>query len=212
MTVKPLNIFTAILLIIGGLNWGLVAIAEFDLVATVFGLAFGDTNLASRIVYALVGLSALYSGDPAAGHTAPAERCLLGRPRLTRQPGDCRLWPVGPRASSATMHAPTLRTSSSVSFSPGVDSAPAGGGNPSPNYDPATTSAASAVATTSEGRIAHAGPESCHPHRYVGLCGSRCPPAEPPPPPRPPLRRCRERRIRLMTRLNPPRIGRCHAR
>jgi Domain of unknown function (DUF378) len=46
--VKPLNIFTAILLIIGGLNWGLVAIAEFDLVATVFGLAFGDTNLASR--------------------------------------------------------------------------------------------------------------------------------------------------------------------
>ena len=57
---KALNIVTAILLIIGGLNWGLVAIAEFDLVATVFGLAFGDTNLASRIVYALVGLSALY--------------------------------------------------------------------------------------------------------------------------------------------------------
>ena len=57
---KALNIVTAILLIIGGLNWGLVAIAEFDLVATVFGLAFGETNLASRIVYALVGLSALY--------------------------------------------------------------------------------------------------------------------------------------------------------
>ena len=41
------------------------------------------------------------------------------------------------------MHAPTLRTSSSVSssvsFSPGVHSAPTGGGNPSPNYDPATT-------------------------------------------------------------------------
>ena len=54
------------------------------------------------------------------------------------------------------MHAPTLRTSSSVSssvsFSPGVDSAPTGGGNPSPNYDPATTSAASAVANTSEGK------------------------------------------------------------
>ena len=57
---KALNIITVILLIIGGLNWGLVAIAEFDLVATVFGLAFGDTNVASRIVYALVGLSALY--------------------------------------------------------------------------------------------------------------------------------------------------------
>jgi len=60
MTVKALNIVTAILLIIGGLNWGLVAIAEFDLVAAVFGLAFGETNPASRIVYALVGLSALY--------------------------------------------------------------------------------------------------------------------------------------------------------
>ena len=57
---KALNIVTAILLIIGGLNWGLVAIAEFDLVAAVFGLEFGKSNLASRIVYALVGLSALY--------------------------------------------------------------------------------------------------------------------------------------------------------
>ena len=37
-----------------------MAIAEFDLVAAVFGLAFGETNVASRIVYALVGLSALY--------------------------------------------------------------------------------------------------------------------------------------------------------
>ena len=57
---KLLNIVTAVLLIIGGLNWGLVAIAEFDLVATVFGLTFGETNVASRVVYALVGLSALY--------------------------------------------------------------------------------------------------------------------------------------------------------
>lgn len=57
---KVLNIVTAVLLIIGGLNWGLVAIAEFDLVATVFGLTFGETNVASRVVYALVGLSALY--------------------------------------------------------------------------------------------------------------------------------------------------------
>jgi uncharacterized membrane protein YuzA (DUF378 family) len=57
---KTLNIVTAVLLIIGGLNWGLVAIAEFDLVATVFGLTFGETNVASRMVYALVGLSALY--------------------------------------------------------------------------------------------------------------------------------------------------------
>jgi uncharacterized membrane protein YuzA (DUF378 family) len=58
--VKALNTITAVLVIIGGLNWGLVAIAEFDLVAAVFGLAFGETNVLTRIVYALVGLSALY--------------------------------------------------------------------------------------------------------------------------------------------------------
>jgi uncharacterized membrane protein YuzA (DUF378 family) len=58
--VKALDGLTALLLVVGGLNWGLVAIAEFDLVATVFGEDFGETNLASRIVYGLVGLSAVY--------------------------------------------------------------------------------------------------------------------------------------------------------
>ena len=57
---KALNIITSVLLIIGGLNWGLVAIAEFDLVAALFGLVFGETNVVTRIVYALVGLSAVY--------------------------------------------------------------------------------------------------------------------------------------------------------
>ena len=45
---------------VGGLNWGLVAIAEFDLVATLVGLEFGETNAASRVVYGLVGLAAVY--------------------------------------------------------------------------------------------------------------------------------------------------------
>ena len=48
------------LVIVGGLNWGLVAIAEFDLVAWIFGEEFGATNVASRIVYGLVGVSAVY--------------------------------------------------------------------------------------------------------------------------------------------------------
>jgi uncharacterized protein len=48
------------LVLVGGLNWGLVAIAKFDLVAWLFGLDFGETNAASRIVYGLVGLSAVY--------------------------------------------------------------------------------------------------------------------------------------------------------
>ena len=57
---KALNTLTAALLVIGGLNWGLVAIGEFDLVAALFGLEFGETNAATRIVYGLVGLSAVY--------------------------------------------------------------------------------------------------------------------------------------------------------
>jgi uncharacterized membrane protein YuzA (DUF378 family) len=57
---KKLSLLTAVLVIVGGLNWGLVSIARFDLVATVFGLDFGQTNIGSRIVYGLVGLSAIY--------------------------------------------------------------------------------------------------------------------------------------------------------
>lgn len=50
----------AVLLIVGGLNWGLVAMAEFDLVAWITGQDFGEVNVLSRIVYALVGLAAVY--------------------------------------------------------------------------------------------------------------------------------------------------------
>jgi uncharacterized membrane protein YuzA (DUF378 family) len=57
---KKIDIVSAALLIIGGLNWGLVAVANFDLVAAVFGLDFGQTNVATRIVYGLVGLAAVY--------------------------------------------------------------------------------------------------------------------------------------------------------
>jgi uncharacterized protein len=57
---KGLDLLAAVLLIVGGINWGLVAIAEFDLVATLVGLDFGETNALSRIVYGLVGLAAVY--------------------------------------------------------------------------------------------------------------------------------------------------------
>jgi hypothetical protein len=58
---KTLDVLAGALLIVGGLNWGLVALAEFDLVAWIFGEEFGTTNAASRIVYGLVGLSAVYA-------------------------------------------------------------------------------------------------------------------------------------------------------
>jgi uncharacterized protein len=58
--VRKLDLLAATLLIVGGLNWGLVAIAEFDLVAWILGEEFGATNAASRVVYGLVGLAAVY--------------------------------------------------------------------------------------------------------------------------------------------------------
>jgi uncharacterized membrane protein YuzA (DUF378 family) len=59
---KTLDIVAAILLVVGGLNWGLVAVANFDLVATLTGAgAFGAKNALGALVYGLVGLAALYS-------------------------------------------------------------------------------------------------------------------------------------------------------
>jgi uncharacterized protein len=59
--VKKLDIAALVLLIVGGLNWGLVAVAKWDLVAAIAGgLDFGQTNWFSRLVYGLVGLAAVY--------------------------------------------------------------------------------------------------------------------------------------------------------
>ena len=58
---KTLDAATMAVLVIGGLNWLLVGLFEFDLVAWIFGgMDFGETNVASRIVYVLVGLCQLY--------------------------------------------------------------------------------------------------------------------------------------------------------
>jgi uncharacterized membrane protein YuzA (DUF378 family) len=57
---KKVDLLAGALVIVGGLNWGLVALAEFDLVAAIFGLEFGQTNAATRVVYGLVGASALW--------------------------------------------------------------------------------------------------------------------------------------------------------
>jgi uncharacterized membrane protein YuzA (DUF378 family) len=64
---RKLDLLAAVLLIVGGINWGLVAVARFDLVAWIFGLDFGQTNVASRIVYGLVGLAAVYAIASLAG-------------------------------------------------------------------------------------------------------------------------------------------------
>jgi uncharacterized membrane protein YuzA (DUF378 family) len=53
---KTLDITAAILLVVGGLNWGLVGTANFDLVATLFGTG----SILAKVVYTLVGLAAVY--------------------------------------------------------------------------------------------------------------------------------------------------------
>lgn len=52
-----MNKFALAIAIIGGLNWGLIALFRFDLVAWIFG---GSAALGSRIIYGLVGLAALW--------------------------------------------------------------------------------------------------------------------------------------------------------
>jgi len=53
---NSLKLITQILVIVGALNWGLVGIFSFDLVAAIFG----EMSSVSRLVYSLVGISAVY--------------------------------------------------------------------------------------------------------------------------------------------------------
>jgi uncharacterized protein len=58
---RPTDGLAAVLVIVGALNWGLVALAEFDLVAALTGNEFGETSTLSRIVYAAVGAAGVYA-------------------------------------------------------------------------------------------------------------------------------------------------------
>lgn len=51
------NKIALLLVIIGALNWGLIGIFSFDLVASIFG---GQDALLSRVIYTLVGLSGIW--------------------------------------------------------------------------------------------------------------------------------------------------------
>ena len=53
---NTLDVIALILVVVGGLNWGLVGLVDFDLVAAIFGAM----SVISRIVYVLVALAAIY--------------------------------------------------------------------------------------------------------------------------------------------------------
>lgn len=69
---KALNLLTLLLVIVGGLNWGLVGLFGFNLVAALFG----DGSLLARLVYVVVGASAIWQIVPLA--TALATPAALG--------------------------------------------------------------------------------------------------------------------------------------
>ncbi|MFH1968534.1 MAG: DUF378 domain-containing protein [bacterium] len=56
MKLNTVDIIALILVVVGGLNWGLIGLADIDLVAALFGAM----SVLSRIVYVLVGLAAVY--------------------------------------------------------------------------------------------------------------------------------------------------------
>jgi hypothetical protein len=57
---KQFDIVAAVLVVVGALNWGLIAVARFDLVAALFGMRFGEISALSAVVYGLVGAAGLY--------------------------------------------------------------------------------------------------------------------------------------------------------
>lgn len=57
---RAINLLTLTLVIVGGLNWGMVGLFDFDLVAAILG----EMSALSRIVYILVGVSALWQLVP----------------------------------------------------------------------------------------------------------------------------------------------------
>ncbi len=66
---KTMDMIALVLMIIGGINWGLVALFRFDLVADILG----DMSVATRVVYLLVALAAIW-GIVTAVHVARPER------------------------------------------------------------------------------------------------------------------------------------------
>lgn len=56
ITMKIIDKIALILIIIGAINWGLIGLFNFNLVAAIFG----DMTLLSRIIYSLVGISGLW--------------------------------------------------------------------------------------------------------------------------------------------------------
>ncbi|HXW08204.1 MAG TPA: DUF378 domain-containing protein [Vicinamibacterales bacterium] len=57
---RQVDALATVLLVVGALNWGLVGLAQFDLVAALFGMRFGETSALTAVIYTLVGAAGVY--------------------------------------------------------------------------------------------------------------------------------------------------------
>ena len=72
------NAVALLLVIVGAVNWLLVGVANFDLVAALTGSSFGETNMLSSIIYIVVGLAGIALLPVLA-------RWVVGRPEVAEQ-------------------------------------------------------------------------------------------------------------------------------
>ena len=70
---RYINALALLLVIVGAVNWLLVGIAKFDLVATITGTSFGQTNALSSVVYILVGAAGVVLLPVLARWAAPSD-------------------------------------------------------------------------------------------------------------------------------------------
>lgn len=74
MEMRQVDALATVLLVVGAINWGLVGLARFDLVAALFGMQFGETSPLTSVIYGLVGVAGLYRAVAFNGlprHSAP---------------------------------------------------------------------------------------------------------------------------------------------
>ena len=71
---RQMDVLATVLLVVGAINWGLVGVARFDLVAALFGMQFGETSPLTSVIYGLVGVAGVYRAITFNGvqrHTTP---------------------------------------------------------------------------------------------------------------------------------------------
>ena len=83
---KQIDVVAAVLVVVGALNWGLVAVARFDLVAALFGMQFGEVSAASALVYGAGGSGRAVSGSVVEARAEPLGAARSDRDSVVRQP------------------------------------------------------------------------------------------------------------------------------